>query len=89
MTKVMGIKILYCDFTGTNKYSDYDPMIMFTEPDYESFEKCLNELRKEPYDEYRKRTKKYASYLMNNDISCPPHLIIRDKINSFLRAKSG
>ena len=79
-----GKKILHCDFTGTNKYNDYDPMIMFTEPNYDSFEKRLNELRKEPYDEYRKRTKDYASYLMNNDPDCPPHIYIRNKIVDYL-----
>jgi surface carbohydrate biosynthesis protein len=85
----MGKKILYCDFTKSDLYNDYDSMIMFTEPNYESFEKRLNELRSQPYDEYRERSREYASYLMNNDISCLPHLIIRDKINSFLRANTG
>jgi surface carbohydrate biosynthesis protein len=79
-----GKKILHCDFTGTKKHNDYDSMIMFTEPNYESFKKRLNELRSEPYDEYRERTREYASYLMNNDPDCPPHKYIRQKIEEFL-----
>ena len=82
----MGKKILYCDFTGNNKSNDYDDMIMFKKPDYESFEERLNQLIKEPYSKYRERTKKYASYVMNNDINFPSHLIIRDKINSILKS---
>jgi len=79
-----GKKILHCDFTGSKNYNDYDSMIMFTEPSYESFKKRLNELRREPYENYRKRTKKYASYLMNNSPECPPHIYIRKEIQKYL-----
>ena len=79
-----GKKILHCDFTGNKNYNDYDPMIMFTEPSYESFKKRLNELRREPYENYRKRTKEYASYLMNNSPACPPHIYIRREIQKYL-----
>ena len=79
-----GNKILRCDFTASNQYNDYDPMIMFTEPDYEAFKRRLNELIHEPYADYRERTREYASYLMNNDPDCPPHKYIRQKIEGFL-----
>jgi len=79
-----GKKTLHCDFTETDKYHDYDSMIMFTDNNYISFKKRLNELRREPYDEYRKRTKDYASYLMNYDPDCPPHIYIRNKIEEYL-----
>ena len=79
-----GKKILHCDFTANNQYNDYDPMIMFSEPNYEAFEIRLNELLYEPYEDYRARTREYASYLMNNDPDCPPHKYIRQKIEEFL-----
>jgi len=77
-------KILYCDFTDSDLYNDYDEMILYRDQDYEVFKKRINELLTLSNDDYRSRTKKYASYLMNNDLSYPPHLIIRDKIDSFL-----
>lgn len=79
-----GKKVLHCDFTGTNKYNDYDPMVMFSEQDYETFKKRLHALRSEPYDEYRKRSREYASYVMNNNPDLPPNIYIRKKIEEYL-----
>lgn len=79
-----GKKVLYCDFTGTNRFCNYDQMIMFTDLNYELFKKRLNELRAEPNEAYEKRTKEYASYLMNYDPECPPHIYIREKIAEYL-----
>ena len=86
LREVFGMKkkILYCDFTDSDLYNDYDEMILYRDQDYEVFKKRINELLTLSNDDYRSRTKKYASYLMNNDLSYPPHLIIRDKIDSFL-----
>ena len=81
----MGKKILYCDFTKSDLYNDYHEMVLYKDQNYESFKKRLDELLEISIDDYKKITKEYASYLMNNDINSPPHLIIRDKINSFLR----
>ena len=80
----MGRKVIFIDFTGTDLWNDYDTMVMFTEPDYSLFKKRLNELRDEPYDVYRKRTREYARYLMNYNIDCPPHIFIRQKIVNYL-----
>lgn len=80
----LGRKVLRVDFSETNKYNIFDPMIMFTEPNYDVFKRRLNELRSEPYQEYRKRTKQYASYLMNYNPGCPPHIYIRQTIEKFL-----
>jgi len=85
----MGKKILYCDFTKSDLYNDYHEMVLYKDQNYESFKKRLDELLEISIDDYRKNTREYASYLMNNKINCPPHLIIRDKINSFLRANTG
>ena len=82
-----GSKILLADFTKNKNYTDvlnYDPMITFQEPNYEDFKKRLNELRREPQEQYRKRTKGYASYLMYNNPNCPPHIYIRKKIDDYL-----
>lgn len=79
-----GKKILSCNFTGADLYSEYDSLIMFTEPNYESFKRRLNKLRDEPYEEYTIRTKGYASYLMNNNQDFPPHIYIRKKIEEYL-----
>jgi surface carbohydrate biosynthesis protein len=79
-----GKKILYCDFTGSNLFSDYDPMILFTRRNYELFKVRLNELRNEPHEDYIGRTKAYANYLMNNDPNYPPHIYIRKKIEEYL-----
>ena len=57
---------------------------MFTEPNYEAFKKRLDELRCEPYEEYRKRTKNYASYLMNHYPDYPAHIYIKNKIEEYL-----
>lgn len=80
----LGKKVLSINFTGTDWWVDYDPMIMFTEPNYSLFKERLNELRVEPYDEYRKRTKEYATYLMNYNPDCPPHVFIRKKVLQYL-----
>lgn len=80
----LGKKVISINFSETDLWIDYDPMIMFTKPNYSLFKKRLNELRAEPYDEYRKRTKEYASYLMNYNPDCPPHAFIRKKILQYL-----
>ena len=79
-----GKKILFCDFTKTDKYHDYDSMIMFTDNNYISFKKRLDGLRCEAYESYRNRTKQYASYLMKFNPDYPPHMYIRDKLKGYL-----
>ena len=79
-----GKKVLYCDFTGTDKYHDYDSMIMLTVLDYDAFKERLDELRAEPSESYRSRTKAYASFLMNYNPDCPPHIFIRQKVLQYL-----
>ena len=79
-----GKKILHCDFTASNQYNDYDPMIMFTEPNYDAFEMRLDLLRNEPYKHYKERTKGYSSYLMNNNPELPPHIYIRNKLKKYI-----
>ena len=79
-----GKKILYCDFTGTKQYNDYDPIILFRDENYDLFKKRLNEMRYMSAEEYKDKTKEYASYLMNNNPSCPPHIFIRQKIDFYL-----
>ena len=79
-----GKKVLCCDFTGTNLYNDYDPVILFSAENYDLFKTRLNEIRHMPYEEYIIKTKDYASYLMNYNPDCPPHLLIRQKIEQYL-----
>ena len=80
----MGKKILYCDFTKSDFYNDYNDTILFKEQNYESFKKRLDGLLEISINDYKINTKEYASYLMNNDINSPPHLQIREKINYYL-----
>jgi len=80
----LGRKVVRIDFSGGDLWNDYDPMVMFTEPDYALFKKRLNELRAEPYDGYRKRTREYATYLMNNAPNRPTHIFIRQKVLKYL-----
>ena len=83
----MGTKVLLADFTKNRDYTDvlnYDPMITFQVPNYEDYKRRLNELRRESQEEYIKRTKDYASYLMNINPDCPPHIYIRAKIEEYL-----
>ena len=82
----MGKKILYCDFTDSNMYNDYNDTILFKEQNYELLKQQIDELLAISISDYRVNTKEYASYLMNNDINSPPHLKIREKINSYLTA---
>jgi surface carbohydrate biosynthesis protein len=79
-----GKKVLYCDFTETKKYHDYKDIIMFTDRNYDLFKNKLNNIRHIPNDEYRSRTKDYASYLMNNEPNLPSHIQIRNKIKEYL-----
>ena len=79
-----GKKVLYCDFTGTDKYHDYDSVIMLTVADYDVFKGSLDELRAEPYESYRSRTKAYAAFLMNFNPDCPAHIFIRQKVLQYL-----
>jgi hypothetical protein len=80
-----GKKVLYCDFTGTDLYNDYESAIMFKNDDYELFKQRLNEIRLMPDEEYRHKMGDYAAYLMNYDPEHPPHLFIRQKIGEFLQ----
>jgi surface carbohydrate biosynthesis protein len=80
----MGRKVLVIDFTDSNDYNDYEPIILLKKPSYSELENRLNELLAEPYEDYHKRTKEYASYVMNYDPSRPPHKIIREIINQFM-----
>jgi surface carbohydrate biosynthesis protein len=79
-----GKKILYCDFTESDLYNDYNTMILFKEQNYESLKNRINELLKMPKNEYKNNTEEYASYLMSNNIKCPPHLVIRKTIDYYL-----
>lgn len=79
-----GKKVLFCDFTGTNLFNDYDPVILCRDEDYDLFKTRLDEIRYMPYEEYISITKNYAAYLMNYNSNCPPHLFIRQKIEHFL-----
>jgi len=81
---VWGKKILYCDFTETDLYSEYDSSILFTDKNYELFKKRLNKLRNEPHADYVNRTKEYSEHLMNNNPNYPPHTYIRKKIEEYL-----
>jgi len=78
-----GKKVLYCDFTGTKLYNDYDPVILFETENYDLFKKRFNEIRGMPYEEYRRDTKAYAAYVMGYDFNCPAHLFIRQKITQY------
>jgi len=79
-----GKKILYCDFTGTDLYNDYDPIILFRDENYDLFKERLDKLIEIPQKEYEEKTAKYASYLMNYDSGYPAHLLIREKIEYYL-----
>ncbi len=80
----IGRKVLLIDLSGTNNFTDYDPIILIKDPGYFDLESRLNSLLDEPYDDYRKRTSEYASYLMNYNPDCPPHEYIRKKIERYL-----
>ena len=80
----MGKKVLRIDFTGSDDFNDYDPIILLKSPSYSVLKSRLNELLSEPYEDYKKRTKEYAAYIMNYDSDCPPHRFIREKIEKYL-----
>ena len=80
----MGKKVLRIDFTGSDDFNDYDPIILLESPSYSVLKSRLNELLAEPYEDYKKRTKEYAAYIMNYDSDCPPHRFIREKIEKYL-----
>jgi len=79
-----GKKVLYCDFTGSNLYNDYNEILLFRDEDYELFKKRLNEIRNMPPEQYEEKTKEYATYLMNYNPNCPPNICIRQKIDHYL-----
>jgi surface carbohydrate biosynthesis protein len=80
----IGKKILYCDFTDSNLYNDYNDTILFKENNYELLKQRINELLKMPGSEYEENTREYASYMMNNDFDRPPHHVIREMIDNYL-----
>ena len=77
-------KILRIDFTESSDFNEYKPMILLNNPTYQEMSERLDQLLAEPYDSYRKRTKEYASYVMNYDPCLPPHIYIRKKIEEYL-----
>jgi surface carbohydrate biosynthesis protein len=80
----IGRKVLLIDSSGTDDFTDYDPIILLKNPSYSELENRLNGLLVEPYEDYRRRTKEYASYVMNYNPDCPPHEYIRKKIAGYL-----
>jgi surface carbohydrate biosynthesis protein len=80
----MGKKVLRVDFMGSNDQNDYDQTILLKNPSYSELESRLNELLAEPYEDYRKRMKGYACYIMNYNPDCPAHEAIRKKIKEYL-----
>jgi surface carbohydrate biosynthesis protein len=80
----LGKKILRIDFTRSDNWNDYDPMILLKNPSYEELKERLNQLFAMPYETYKKQTEKYASYLMNYNPDCPPHMFIRKKIEEYI-----
>ena len=79
-----GKKALYCDFTGTTFYTDYDSIIACRNDDYELFKNRLDVIRLMPNEQYRSITKTYASYIMNYDAALPAHICINYKIKQLL-----
>jgi len=75
-----GKKVLYCDFTDTNMYNDYDPVILFSDNNYRLLVERLNTLLLMPRKEYRDLTKSYAAHVMNYDPDNPPHNVIREVV---------
>ena len=80
----LNIKALRIDFTESSDFNEYKPMILLNNPTYQEMAERLDQLLAEPYDSYRKRTKEYASYVMNYNPDCPPHIYIRNKIEEYL-----
>ena len=79
-----GKKAIYCDFTQTTKYNDYNKNLLFTNANYNDFKIKLNNLLNEPYDEYIKRNKEYSSYIMHYDPNMATHKMIRNKLDEYL-----
>ena len=80
----MGKKILYCDFTNSDLYNDYTDTILFKDYNYKLFKQRIDKLLTMSASEYKENTRAYASYLMNNDLKRPPHLVIREMIDNLL-----
>ena len=80
----MGKKVLYCDFTGTNKYVDFDSEIVLREKNYNIFSERIKEIIEEPYGEYVLKNNKYAKHVMNIDFNNLPHQQIRKFVENSL-----
>ena len=79
-----GKKILAIDFTNSNDWNDFEEVIVIKDPSYNELKNRLNNLLEEPIEDYRKRTREYAAYIMNYDPLCPPHVFIRDQLINHL-----
>jgi surface carbohydrate biosynthesis protein len=77
-------KVLRIDFSDSNDINDYEDMILIKNPTYEELAERLNQLMVETYESYLKRTKEYASYVMNYNPELPPHKVIRQTILKYL-----
>ena len=84
----LGKKILYSDFTLLNEHNDYNSSILFKEENYKKLCERLDNLISCPQEEYEKKMKSYASYLMNLDKDNPPHLILKKHVDNILSNKN-
>lgn len=84
-----GKKVLYCDFTDSNLYNDYEKLILFDDYNYNLFKERIDEILKLNYNDYNSIHKEYASYLMNNNQQFPPHKLIRSKIENHLNKQKN
>ena len=86
----IGKKILYCNFTGTNKYhADFSSAIVTEDSSWESFSAKLDKLRRISMADYRELNAEYAAYLMAYPSDNSTQDVIRQTLHEIIVKKRG
>ncbi len=85
----IGKKVLYCNFTGTDRYHDHlAPDLVTTESERGPFFARLDELRRMPDDEYARRFRPLQRHYMSNPAE-PTYRAIATTIDAVIAGVAG
>ena len=81
----LGRRVLFCNFTGLDIF---DPPVLgpwfLNTADYALFKDRMDLLLHQSDEEYRRVSRNFTEYLMNNDPERPPYEVIRNMIDGIL-----
>gem|GEM_PF-4652629 len=84
-----GQKALYCDFTGSERFSPYEPQLVLRDADYEALKSRIDQLLSTSSEEYAVTHRVYQKHLMNYPSPQRTHEVIHARIKALCAPSGG